>query len=247
MNTISYVKTPYTTEDETIWHNLRVSDEMLNLELFLISATTWFEHNPTKNYQDFETELRTRKYKRNAELTEREFNTHLYAKTPCLRDGFKLVSPNNKYEPEYECVYSCRPKQYALMEIKKYWSSYEKNFEGLGKAGMLVVEDSKEKITNDEYFKLFNEEQMREYEDIKKCKKIIEFKQLSIDEYFKVIETELKNKYQCEPTLSVIAMAYDGYPIMGFVNDGKLIHDMGIKFGYDRNNNQTYELVRLTQ
>jgi hypothetical protein len=125
--------------EELVLHNMKITDEMLNLELFAGSALAWFAINKGKTYIDLELFLR-----------KNNMNTHLYAKPIKLEKGLTLYVPHGpkgttltmqgpKDNLIHECIYSCRPKPFALMEVLSVWSSYEENLNELSKAGSLII------------------------------------------------------------------------------------------------------------
>lgn len=111
------------------WNNLKEADTNYCLEIFCAAAEGWSKLNPTKNYQDFEKELR-----------DKNFNTYLIAGKPKIYPGLKLLNLQNNQICQYECIYSCRPKSFALQELLEHWPTYKENFNNLSNSGRFVAD-----------------------------------------------------------------------------------------------------------
>lgn len=234
MNSISYVDPTTETIDEIIWHNLKQADSILNLNLFIASSMAWLENNPTKNFQDLESELR-----------KHNLNTHLYAKEFVAKDEFILTAPNKLFEPKYECIYSCRPPKYALEEIMQYWKSYEENFEKLALAGMISVK-SVDDISDKKDFVKYSDTQQSYYELITKCKKLIIITKMTTREYIEKICADIKNKTGKLPANKVIGMMPNGSPMFGMFIDDQIVSNIGFFVKYDSNGEQVLTLIDLS-
>lgn len=119
----------------------------------------WFEMNVNKGFQDFETELRNR-----------NLDTYLIAVDPSkdMLPNSKLISINNlNYRPQYQCIYSCRSKPCALLELLKTSQTYDENYGKLATSGVIVLDESK----MDEYkkiqkIKMYDETEKEYYDDL---------------------------------------------------------------------------------
>jgi hypothetical protein len=154
------------TKENILAHNMKISDENLIFNHLVISSVQWFYLNKDKTPQDLE------KYFRNNNM-----NTHIIACPVTLRNDCKLDPINSNIEPLYECIYSCRPKKYAMEEIHDYWSSYEENFEKLKYAGRIIVPceptSDDEPICNEfPVMEKFNEEQKTSFPNLLITKKM---------------------------------------------------------------------------
>jgi hypothetical protein len=158
---------PNESKEQICLHNLSITDEYYNLKLFSLSVTAWFKLNPEKNYQDLEKYLRDNK-----------LNTHLICKKPSnISKNHKLglFKENDSTLYLYECIYSCRPPPYALLELKETMGfSYEENFENLKFAGSIFVEDEEtDQILKNKNIKKLNSQELNIGELISICSKKI--------------------------------------------------------------------------
>lgn len=227
------------SQDEIVWHNLRIADEIYKLELFISSSMGWFRLNPTKNFRDFELALR-----------EKNINTHLYAKKTLPTSGMKLCSPNKSVTDamEYECIYSCRPKEYALAEVLKFWPTYEENLLALEKSGSLNIIDKKDcDIQKNKEFKKFDNVEQQISEELCNCTKKIMVITRSTEECIDEIFQFSKTKYGKEPDMKVIGLAKTGGPIFGFYIEDNLISNLGLIVQYNKNGEQEKEIIDLSK
>lgn len=224
------------TEDpsEIAFHNMKVGDEMLNLNVFIGGQLGWIMANPTKNFQDLEKELR-----------KRNFNTHLIArKVSAELTNYKLTlhGKDDPTEYLYECISSCRPKKYAMEELLKEWKSYDENLEALKYAGVVTIIDEKdigkkntEKISESNPIQLVSKNKLK-----------VSYKLETVDETIDGIYTDAKVKYGKEPTTVLYGMSHSGGPIMAFVIDNVIISNIGICIEHDSSGNKIIRLVTIT-
>lgn len=146
------------SESDICWTNLITSDSIWNLEIFSASVAAWRRLNPTLTYKDLEDELR-----------RRGANTHIIAVENNGPIKYELGhfggDPSIKYQ--YWPLISCRPKELALLELMKYHSSYESNYEKLDKAGDIMMKRDDEKANSENVTMLFKN---RLFHAIRDCK-----------------------------------------------------------------------------
>lgn len=200
------------TENEVALYNMKVCDDNLSLQWFIVSAFGWLNANKDKNYQDLEKELRNR-----------NFNTHLFAKKINLENNMKLILPNSQKEGEYECIFSCRPKEYALKEVLKHHKSYEENFEKLVGAGSIHSEDE---IKNKNVI-MFSDNEKDKSDLISNNKRKIIIRRISPQEFISDIKKEIVKKYKKEPESVLHGITKDGAPILMFCIDNKIVSNYG--------------------
>lgn len=153
---------PVTANDnptEVMYNNLRIADSLLNLKLFLCARSAYFEIFPEKNYQDLEVYLR-----------HNNFNIYLIARSVNLPFEYQIKKFNlPNLRCEYECISSCRPHPYAMIELEQNWRSYNENFEALKKAGDVCISNESSldgynpEEDNIQIFKNNNEKKMMEF------------------------------------------------------------------------------------
>ena len=125
------------TTKQFILTKLKSADQLYDINTFSLYTVEWFKLNPDKNLQDFETFLR-----------ENEFNTHVIASTYVPGPGNLKAAPSyfdyvlslhGKVLPElkYCCLFSCRPFNIALDELKTHWKDYDENYSKLKETGFL--------------------------------------------------------------------------------------------------------------
>jgi hypothetical protein len=114
-----------------VLNNLQIVDQLFHVELMAAAALAWFKCNRGKNYVNLERFLR-----------EHRLNTHLFANKTRMGGDVVLHVPEQKEQRadlEYECWFSCRPRQVALEEVLKHWPSYESNLIALERAGSATL------------------------------------------------------------------------------------------------------------
>jgi len=127
-------------DSSILWEKMRNADKNHKLYDFIENTVHWFGLNKNQTYQDLEKKLR-----------QENFNTYLYCKKLSEKEKQEYYILDLKYEKEveYECIYSCESKPYALLEVLKYWPTYEQNFEYLKEAGIRVLKQiSLEELEN---------------------------------------------------------------------------------------------------
>lgn len=228
------------TEFQICEHNIRFSDKNHNLKYFIISSMAWFKLNPDKSYQDFETYLR-----------ENKFQTYLIAKKhKKLPEGTMLKKINQipeTPEPEFECIYSCRPAPHALNELLSISESYKVNFANLLKAGVLSASSSdiiKEKFTDEEQTLVFTLPEKKLNDDIISNKVKIFYEDISAEEFIRILKKDCFDNFGKEPVEKMIRMGRNGEPIMGFFVDDKLVYKWGIMVSA-HNNGPSVKIINL--
>lgn len=211
---------PNDSPEQICWHNLKISDEFYNLNYFIYAAIGWLKLNPTKNYQDLEKELR-----------ERNFNTHLIAKKPQIKQNI-----------DYECIFSCRPKQLALEELLKEWPSYEENFNNLSKAESMKVTNIDNK---DSSIQKLNETQINEYELLSQNKKKILIEKILANNYLKEIVEICKKQFGKIPKQKIVGLSEKGGPVFALFIDDKLLSNIGFVIECDKTNEKVIKLFDL--
>ncbi|AYV75553.1 MAG: hypothetical protein Terrestrivirus2_61 [Terrestrivirus sp.] len=222
------------TPQSIVWHNLRVCDEHHDLSHFIMAAQGWFNINKTSDFQDFEKALR-----------EKNLNTHLYAKKPAITKGSSLRTPNNfngEIDPKlvYECIYSCRPHEYALKELLGFWDTYEDNFNALKLAGQICVDDSQDKDHDQDKYEEDNvpimkldDNMLKLSEQLKNHTKKLRYTFISpetvLENVMKFIEKDIGQK----PTPVLLGLGEGGVPIFGLAVDNAIVCDTGFKIELD--------------
>jgi hypothetical protein len=247
---ITFEKVPESmTTDDVVLHNLRESDKYLHLQMFIISAQAWFSNNKGKSFQELEKYLR-----------DNNFNTHLIAKEPTTNkvsnaNNYYLMSPDTKKEDEtlkYECIYSCRPKEYALKELKEHSASYEENFKKLKVSGQLGIRDDK---TIDEDFKEIDEktsqttkklsEKEKTHVDfVTECKKLIKIEESTSEDILQKVLTQIKERFGKEPNTALVSMGKG--PIFGFTINNKIVSNVGFTIYHNETGKKVTEVVELS-
>lgn len=237
MQSISYHKPNPNFSLKTIaWINMMTCDTHLHLEGFIAGASAWFKLHPESTPQDLEKELR-----------KRNLNTHIIAKASPVPIGssssngastkYMLRNMHKKEDPSivWQCVYSCRSANDALKELKETWSSYEENFEKLKYAGLIVVDNTnikslKDDLKDGDQLKEFSEREKTDMEAMIDGEKIIEIKQMTVEETIKNLYKNVQKHYGKEPDMKLFGMGTNGQPVFAFTVDGKLVADIGVMF-----------------
>nr|QBK85822.1 MAG: hypothetical protein LCMAC101_04170 [Marseillevirus LCMAC101] len=232
---------PAEIEDEIVMHNLKEADKAHNLKYFMMSATGWFQllQNKNANHYDFELFLR-----------KNNFDTHLFAYERQLPDGMYLIYPNTKKEDEinkkikYECFYSCRPPPHASKEVLSNWKSHENNLNALRISGMVVVDDMTNFKQSDNDVALTDKELDKSGLLSKnKIKLFATFVQSEIV-IFQIVES-IKREQSVDPDHRLIAMNYDGSPIIGLFVGDTLMSETGYMVSHDQNGHNFMSIVKL--
>jgi hypothetical protein len=212
MNKLSFVETN-DDANEVAWHNMRVGDEHLNLEIFIGGSMGWLKANPTKNFQDLEKELR-----------DRNFSTHLIAKDDPNINGTSISLPNrgnNGVKYIYQCVMSCRPPKYAMEELLQSSSSYEENFEKLKYAGILCGMHENEHVEDESVRKLEGHKQT-DMQKLSENRVKVSVETVSAEQFI----NDIKSQYP-DVSTPIIAMRNDGSPIFAFVSNNTIVSQYG--------------------
>lgn len=230
---------PSETPEMVVWHNLHECDVNHNLGYFVASSMGWFKLYPTASLQDFERELR-----------QRDYNTHLFGKKPLdemvQKGNYIIKSPNKSDETlkQYECIYSCRPKQYAIEEVLTNWKSYEESFEKLAETGFITVIDMKKEKkediqVGDEHLHILNDSERTKNNFISDNTKKINFITISINDYLSDLIKSITTKFGKAPEQKLVGLTRNGGGIMGLFIDDELVSDIGITM----ERNQKMELI----
>ena len=227
-------------------NNLKIADEIHDLKLFIFISMAWFKLNTDTTYYDLELFLRNN-----------NFHTHLYAKEIITNDeDVYLKYPNESNTEEepslkYECIYSCRPKEYALQEVLSVWTTLEENLNALKKCGSFVIKNKKEihKISEKhdigEFHELSNEEQNISHQLSENKLKLCIEPLSDPNETFENIIIDISKKLNVVPVKKYIKVFDNGFVLGLFVKD-KLVSHVGLKV-LKINNEETYELVNITK
>ncbi len=232
---ITYVE-PDETEsvNDIIWHNLREADKHHHLLSFIYAANAWLRENKSKDYSDFEKEIRIN-----------NLNTHLIACVPRItRPDMKLgILGRDDRDYKYECIYSCRPKKYALEELLENSSSYEENFEKLKQSGSIMLDDS---LNEGIDLHVLSKREKTDGELVEECKKKIYYKTTPAEKVIEQLINSCRERFGKEPDRTVYGIDSEG-PVYGFVIDGRLISDIGYKYNtkVDKNSNETMSIIKL--
>lgn len=220
------------SEYDICLHNLVIADKYHNLSYFMAASMGWFKLNPTKNYQDLELLLR-----------KLDLETHLYAKNPMIPNSKLGLHKKINDSYLYECIFSCRPREYALKEVLEFWSSYEKNFDQLKFAGTIVI-DEIDKLEETPGVKKFTDNEMSTHELISSNLKKIKIDKISVKEYLQELDDRCLKTFGKVIDKKIITMNKFGGPIYGFFVNEKLITDIGLSV-YTKNFVEITELVKI--
>lgn len=219
------------TPEEIFWNNMKTVDKYHDLLIMVKLAHEWMK-TENRTYQHLETEFRNR-----------GFNTHLIA-TPLTG---KVISPSkSQFEPEYICIFSCRPSALALKELLTYSDSYEINYDKLAMSGDMVIdncdiEDSKK----DESNSFSDTKETHEHEMIIQNKVIVEITEQSAEDVISRLEIQIKEKYGTSAVPMLLGIGPTGGPIFALTVDGKIVTDIGFTICYDNDSNKITKLVNL--
>lgn len=215
------------------WHNLSVADKFKNFAYFIPCALGWLDLNPGKTFQDLEKELR-----------DKDFDTHLIATNKRDITGVDLKMPNNS-DAEYECIFSCRPKEDALKEILQHSNSYEENFQKLSQAGSYKTIASANEIGDPSLIEL-NKKEKNEMQLVRENKKKYQLETISAENYINAIINDCQTNYGITPTSKVMGMGPSGGPVFGlFINENTIISNIGYSLSHDSNGKLLMRLVNL--
>ncbi len=232
------------TEDplDIALHNMKCADKILNLEMFIGGSIGWLQCNPTKNYKDLEQELR-----------RLNFDTHLIASECKLTDpryvlGFPYrIDDRRTYK--YECIYSCRPKKFALVELLTHSVSYEENLEKLNDSAalMTIIKNETDEMKITELYE--NIPGFTTDIDIpimdKLSKNLVKCVLTRIDakQYMGLEMAKLREKGY-SPTLEICSAVNECIPVLGIVIDRKLAFNMGM-YTVNEEGVQVTKLIKL--
>lgn len=226
------------TENDVALYNLKKADETLNLNFFVASASGWFNVHTDKTYQDLEKLLR-----------ENNFNTYIFPKP--TNNKTLLRSPSNAIldDIRYECIFSCRPKEYALAELLETWKSYDESFENLKYTGSIHIKnkDMSDIDVNKKDLKIYTSNEKSILYDISNNKKLIRVEKLSVQKVWDDLRVEITRQFKKEPIMSMISMLEDGSPVFVYSIDNNIVSDMGLSIGYDNKGRKIYNLVQFAQ
>jgi len=199
-------KPPDTMEPvDVAWANMKVADQTHNLEWFIGGAMGWLRANRDRkvNYQLLETELR-----------KRDFETHLIARKPTLT-GCSLHIPYG-LSPElmdYECIMSCRPRQYAISEMLESAASYEENWARLAFAGTVMQDPDEQEMVKEAVsagsVRLLREKEKSLMERFSNNEVLVQVHEVSFNDHMTQLEAQFPGL-----RMVVYAMASNGSPIL---------------------------------
>ena len=219
---------------DVAFDNMSIADKNLNLTFFISGAQGWMNANKDKSYSDLEKELR-----------KRSFDTHLFAKKIQLPKDRKLYVPsrdNDTTEYKYECIYSCRPKKYALEEVLRHWKTYDENLEALKYAGCIGVKDI-DSLKGDTNVKYFDDTEMTNLQLVCENKKRIIAEYKSPETVIAEINKTIKEKYGEYPIHRTVGT--HGGPICVVTIGEKIVSNVGYIKNIDNKGNVTLKLVEI--
>lgn len=224
------------TPEQICCHNLTIADKYLNLQFMIASSMGWLKLNPTKNYQDLEMEFRSK-----------NFNTHLLAckpkDIPNTHLGLHKDSDSTKYE--YECIFSCRPKEYAIKELLQHWPNYEDNLAKLDKAGSIIANSDNNEIADNKDIKKLNENEKDSIQLISENKKKISVTAVSAENYLNELIDMCEKEYKRKPEEKIVGMAPNGSPIFGLFLGEELVSAIGFVMELNGKNEKVMRLFDL--
>jgi len=228
------------TAEQICWHNLTTGDKYLQLQYIIGASTAWLRLNPTKNYQDLEKVMR-----------DNNLNTHLIAKkiepVPNMHLGL-FREGNDPQDYEYECMFSCRPKEHALKELLEHWSSYEENFNKLLNTGTLLGNDvAITTIKDNPEFKQLNKDEQDTTKLIMDNKKKINIVSVSPEQFLSELMEICEKEYKQKPVEKIVGMAQSGGPIFALFLGDKVVSDVGFVIEHNKEGKQGIRLFDLKQ
>lgn len=209
---------PTETLGDICWHNIVTSDKYHDLQSFSAASMAWISLNPDKNFSHLESELRLK-----------NLNTHLLACNPKeIPDTYLGLyrDSDSVTQYEYQCIFSCRPAEYALEELLLHWPSYEDNFNHLDRAGILIAKDANQ-IKPDADVQLLDDKQKSLYQLIQANEKKLVIVVLSAQEVIEQLISKCVEKFGKKPEEKLVAMSPNGSPIMALFLDNQLISEFG--------------------
>jgi len=231
--------TPVTDTDdltEVAFYNMKQSEDHFDLQHFVAAQAGYFFANPTKTYQDLESELRKRNY-----------NTHLIAKPPSTKMTNCVLGNHVTHKPssdiKYECITSCRPKEYALAEVLESWPTYEANYEALLLSGILIVTHNTTVDSSNPETLIIGKD--NNIEHLTKNMVKINYTELSFDDAIKKIKSGIQLQTGKEPEMRLYGMMMDGSPLFAFTVDEKIMSNMGICVGFDNSGHKKSKLIDI--
>lgn len=224
MQRVVIKETNQENKNELAFHNMRIAENIFDLNIFINSSELYFKTNPGKNYQDLEKELR-----------ERNFETHIIAKKYNLSNNMILRPVNNSIvKCEYLAIISCRPKKYAMQELLENSSSYRENFNKLPNAGNLGCLNVSSTERSDSHLKIYNNEELNFRNKLISGNYEIYIEEIDVETFIKHLKLELTEKFGKEPILSQVGKNANGDKIMTFVNDNKIVSSYGIIYNINK-------------
>lgn len=156
--------------------------------------------------------------------TETDTKTSIGTKIESRTETDTKTCTRTNVEIKYECIYSCRPEKYALIEIKQDWKSYEENFDMLRYAGTLVTKDKDLKSYTDvnpsQKSILFDESELTVYNLILTNKKKLFYKRIPHDQHLHNTITNFKKIHDKEPETRIVGMLITGNPVITLMHNG---------------------------
>ncbi|AYV82016.1 MAG: hypothetical protein Homavirus2_20 [Homavirus sp.] len=232
--------------DDIIRHNLLVADKHHQLKYVIACCDAWIKRNKNATCQDLENMLRVG-----------GFDTHLIAAQSVLPENSSLVdfrygcdntvdnnnNDNNSSNLIYDCIYSCRPKEYALKELLKHSSSYEENFEKLNNVGRICFNSDiiDKKITQ------FSDSEKDILQQIRNAEVKLNVEIIDAKTHFEQTCNVIRNKYGVYPKKVVIGLNHHGGPIYGLALDDKLVSSIGYSEFYDDDERICMEIVQFRE
>jgi hypothetical protein len=184
----------------------------------------------TNNFQELEKFLR-----------DNNFDTYLFATKPTkyhvmylkneLKNDLNALRPE---VPEYECIFSCRPKPYALEEVLMNWKSYEENFIALGTSGVASLQ-SDTNLLDDPSTYVFTEKEKSIAEKLMDCEVLISIEKIDPNDFL-ISQSEIIRKRTGEvPSHVKIGSMPPDTEIFGLFVENKLASPYGYSITYKNN------------
>lgn len=202
---------PNNTPEEIFWHNIKIADEICDLNYFICATNIWLNENSNKNLQDFEKELRNRNFK-----------THLIAKKIELTDP-NLQLKLGDQQMKYGCLFSCKSSELAMTDLLQEWPSYQENFKNLANTGFVSNQTNDININNNETEKSNTNNQEKNINELLfENKKKINIDKIPIEDHLNSIINHYRKDLGKIPISRAITII-DGNPVIGYFVDGQLI------------------------
>ena len=143
-------------------------------------------------------------------------------------------------------IYSCRPKEEALKEVLTYAKSYEENFSRLDEAGVLMEKGSDINSKKDKSIEPYEKQDI--YQKLQHNTALIEVEIITEEQYEDRLKSDLENSKSTtgkEPEVKLIGMAKDGSGVYAYFMDNRLVSNIGIMMGFNKNQQMEQKCVSI--